>query len=245
MRTPSMTASIALCTAMLATAAHATTPLTASSSATILSGNVAIGSTNVVVPPQATAAGSGPPAYAARKTLKTYSTSIPLPVGTSLSVNTGALSDTASSAGIVGTAITAKAKSSASTVVFKLSNPFVSGTVTVTAAKIVSSAAFTTRTTGAPIASGSASITTGSVDLSLFGLGVHTYSGAPKPNTVLYQSTDGTVTVYGNQHVIGHASGSNVATSITVNAIDVHLVNAHVLGQPFNGDLAAGTCVAQ
>jgi hypothetical protein len=245
MRNSGLLTTAAFCTVMLSSGARAAVPLTGSSLATILSGSVAIGSSTAVIPPQAAAAGKGPLAYAVRKSLPTYSATLALPDGTSLSVTTGALLDLVSSAGVLGGAITTKAGTSMVSPVFKLSNPFAAGSVTVTASKITSMAAFTTRTTGTPSAAGTATITAGSVDLSLFGLGIQTYSGTPTPNMVLFKSKDGTVTIYGNRHLVFHAAGSTVPTSLSVIAIDVHLAGAKVLGQTVNGDLAVGTSAAR
>ncbi len=235
--------------ALLSAGAHAAT-LTASSSASILSGKVSIGSSKSAIPPQLNAAGTGSAAYSARRSKTSFTGTVSLPFGTSLTVNTGVVLDTASSTGVVGNAITAKAGSSVAalnttTPLFKISNPFASGSVTVTADKITTAAVFSASTTAAPSATGTATITNGSVDLSIFGLGVQTYSGTPKPNTILFKSKDGTVTVYGNRQIIGHAAGSKVPTSITVEAIDVHLANAQILGQPVNGDLTAGSSIAR
>jgi hypothetical protein len=244
MNTSKLLSAAVFTAALLSGGAHAAS-LTASSSATIISGNVSIGSSKTTIPPQVVAAGSGSAAYSSRRSKPSYATTIALPDDTSLAVSTAALLDTASSTGVVGTTITAKAGSSVTTAMFKLTNPYVSGSVTVTADKITSAAVFSASTTAAPSATGTAAITNGSVDLSLFGLGVQTYSGKPKPDAILFKSKDGTVTVYGNRHIIGHAAGSKTPTSITVEAIDVHLANASILGQPVNGDLAAGTTIAR
>jgi len=47
------------------------------------------------------------------------------------------------------------------------------------------------------------------VDLSILGLGIHLYSGKPKPNTLLFKARNGSVVVYLNRQITTLAAAAD------------------------------------
>jgi hypothetical protein len=234
--------------AVVSDPAGAATPV-ATSAAAVVHARLAIGGNAVVIPAELLASGSAPPAYSAQRSVKSFSRKVALPDGTTFSVSSGAAVDLAASHGLVGSTVTATASSTIASVAASVSNPLISGAVGISAASIGSAAAFTAKTGSAPVASGTSVLSGLKVDLSLFGMGVQTYSGTPKANFVLFRSKDGSVEIYLNRQFVMVAApkggGKPVATSITVDAVDVHLTDAKVDGLGVSGDLVIGSSYAE
>jgi hypothetical protein len=233
----------------LADESSAPDTLTAESSAAAVSGTIRIAGESVTLAPQLEVKGSAPPAYDVTKSAKSYSKIVKLPFDTSLNVEVGTIADEAAAKSQQGGKVTATAGISINSASAKVTNPLVGGALlTVGATKIVLDASFTKSNTAPPFGSGTLSLTEAEVNLSAFGFGVITYSGTPRPNTVAFRSKDGTVVVYLNRQIttLGDAVSGNklVPTGIRVDAIDVHLTDAQLLGETISGDLVIATGAA-
>jgi len=221
----------------------------AASYATIIGGSFEVDGSSSTIPHALTASGSAPPAYSVKTSVKSFSKTLSLPDFTSLSVSTGVTTDTAASMGQQGDTATATASSSIQSASASVTNPLLSGKLSLSGTEIKSTAEFVASTKAAPLASGTTTIAGLVVDMSLLGLGVHNYTGTPKPNMVLFKSKDGSVIVYLNRQTKTLAPASDqpdaTATSITVRAVDVHLTDAMVAGQSISGDIEIGISYAE
>jgi hypothetical protein len=214
----------------------------AASSASLLSGSLDIGGKAVTLPGVLVAAGSAPPAYSSTKISPSLHQTVTLPDGASLHLSVGAAVDAANSLGEGDGEVASTAGSSIYAPSVTISDPLISGTVSVSATQIVSAAGFVKPNSGAPRADGDTSITGLKIDLSLLGLGTFNYTGTPKPNTVLYKAKNGSVVIYLNRQSTTTGTAldrpdASAPTSITVDAVDIHLTDAKVATKSVSGDI--------
>jgi len=212
--------------------------LTAGSSASAVSATFSVNASSGSLAPQAVASGKGPAAYDVTKNVPTLSKSQAVSFLT-LSATAKTIKDKASSAGVQSGTIASAASASIGSITGKIASPL--GTaLTATATNLISSAHLTkTATKNTP--AGAVSIGGLSIDSALFGV-KKTYKGKPKPNFILYQNTDKTVTVYLNRQIKTTKAGK--VTKISVSAVNLHVKNYVYQEQTLSGDLFLATSAA-
>ncbi len=230
-------------------APDATKPV-AGSYACIAGGSLEIGGKAIVISDQLLATGSAPPAYSEEKLAESFKKTVALPEHLSLSLSAGPSADVAVSPGLEGGTVIATAGSAIRSASAVVTDPLIAEDVLKVSANEIESTATFVKSGAKPDASGTTTLAGLKIDLSLLGLGVHEYSGSPKPNTVLYKSTDGSVKIYLNRQITAVSaaadhSDASTATSITVDAVDVHLTDARIAGLSISGDIEIGTSYAE
>lgn len=224
----------ALATLAAPEAAKAAT-LTAGSSASAVSASFVVNGKSGTLAPQVQAAGSGTKAYSSTVSKPSLKASQTFDILT-LSATINSIKDSASSAGPKSGTIASTSGAQIGSLSGTIGSPL--GTaLTASASKLVSSAGLT-KTPTTNTATGAATITNFKITSSLFGVN-KSYTGSPKPNTILYQSNDKKVTVYLNRQVTKTTAGK--PTGIAVSAVNLHIANFSYSGQTISGDLYLAT----
>jgi hypothetical protein len=222
----------------------------AASSATILGGNLVIGGKAISLPGELTAAGSAPPAYSSTMTSNSLHKTVTFSDGIPFRLSAGRSIDVAVSAGQQGLVVVSAAGSSIQSPSVTISDVLTNTAFTLSATQVESTASFAKSTVAAPVATGSTTLAGLKIDMSLLGLGVVKYTGKPKPNTILYKAKNGSVIIYLNRQTTTTGAAldrpdASAATSITVDAVDIHLVDAEVAGYTVSGDIRIGISYAE
>jgi hypothetical protein len=216
-------------------------PLTAASAAAAFNLALNIDGQKQTLGNQIYAAGSAPPAYKSTTSLPSYRKNYAGPAGSSVVVAGGSVTSSASSVGPTGGQITAVATSSMGTFSASINTPL-GALLTIQSSGVVSHAAFVRNRTGAVKPSGNANIGSLVIDGPLLGITRKSFSGAPKPNQILFQSPDKSVTVYLNRQKMTMAAGK--PTSITIDAVAIEFSNSAIAGASFSADVVLGSAMA-
>lgn len=205
--------------------------LTAGSSASAVSASFVVNGKTGKLAPQLVASGSGSTAYNSTVSKPSLKASQTFDILT-LSATVNNIKDSASSAGAKAGTIASVSGAQIGSFSGTIGSPL-GNALTASASKLVSSAGLT-KTAATNTATGAATLTNLSIVSSFFGIN-KSYTGSPKPNTILYQSNDKTVTIYLNRQVKKSAGGK--VASIAVSAVNLHIVNFQNSGQTISGDL--------
>ncbi len=213
--------------------ASAAATLTAGSSASAASASFVVNGKAGKLAPQAVASGKAPPNYNKVVSVPTLQKSQTFDILT-LSATANNVKDAASSTSQTG-AITSVSSASIDSLSGMITTPL--GTaLTMSGKKLVSSASLAKATKNTP----AATVSLGSLTISSSAFGINkSYTGKPKPNFILYQNSDKSVTVYLNRQIKKTTSGN--VTSISVSAVDLHVKNYSYAGQTVSGDLYVAT----
>ncbi len=206
---------------------------------------------------------SAPPAYSKTKFVTSFTGSIAVPplvpntvfpVVANFTANASMLRSHVASSGIQLDSVSTSGRSGIDNASLLIANP--SGPVvvpppapflTVGASGVAASANYAKVFPSAVTVSGNASFGSLSIDGSLVGNTVITYSGSAPKNTILYQSP--TVTVTANQQIIEGIISCPpcvfTPTRIRVHALDISLDKALIDGRPVSGDIALGDASAE
>jgi hypothetical protein len=224
--------------AVIAPSSGLAAALAAGSSASAVSATFTVNTTAGSLAPQAVASGVGSAAY--NKTVSVPSLTKRQAISLLTLVATAkTIKDTASSTGAKGGVIASTASASIDTITGKITTPL--GTaLTATATKLVSSAGLT-KSAAKNTPSSAVSIGSLSINSSVFGV-KKSYKGKPKPNFVLYQNKDKTVTVYLNRQITTTKAGKVV--KVSVSAVNLHVAKYVYAGQTLSGDLFLATSAA-
>lgn len=223
-----------LALATLGSLAAPAATVTAGSSASAVSASLLVNSKSGSLAPQVVASGSAPPAYT--KTTKAASLSKSQTVDILTLSGTGNnIKDTVT--GTTSGTVTSKATSSVGSFTAKVDSP-IGNALTASATNLVTTASMA-KTASGNTPAGSVSIGSLSINAPLFGITNKTYTGKPKPNTILYQNNDKTVTLYLNRQIKTTSGGKVV--KISVSAINLHIVKLSASGQTISGDVFLAT----
>jgi hypothetical protein len=225
----------------MAPPAMAAPPLVAASSAAAFNLSLNIDGQKQTLGNQVAASGSAPPAYKSSTSLPSYRKTYAGPAASSITVIGGSVTSSASSAGPSGGQITAVATSSMGEFDAAINTPL-GALLTIHSNGVVSHAAFTRDRSGAVKPSGNATIGKLVIDGPLLGITRKAFSGSPKPNQILFQSPDKSVTVYLNRQTTTTAAGK--PTSITIDALAIELSNSAVSGSSLSADVVLGSATA-
>jgi hypothetical protein len=233
--------SVLACVAMARTSTAAV-PLTAASSASAFNLSLNINGQKEALGNQVYAFGSAPPAYKSRTDLPSYSKTYTAPGGSaSIVASGGSIVSTASSAGPSGGQIVSGATSSAGTLKVTVST-ILGDLITISSTGIVSHASFTKTRAGVGTPAGNANIGKLIINAPLLGINNKSFSGAPKPNQVLFQTPDKSVTIYLNRQTKTEVRGK--PTSITIDAVDIVVSNSAIANTAVSAELVIGTAMA-
>jgi len=190
---------------------------------------------------QVYAAGHAPPAYNQKTSLPSYSKNYVSPSGVTVSFSGGSVTSIARSAGDTAGEITSVGATSLGTFGASIGTPL--GTLlSVSSSGIVSRSTFTSTRAGKRTPVGYVHIGKLTVNAPDLGLNNKTFSGAPTVNQILFQSTDKSVTVYGNRQVVTMAAGK--PTSISVDAVAIVFSNSAIKGNSVSADIVLGATMA-
>ena len=212
--------------------------LTAGSSASAASANFVVNGKSGKLAPQAQAAGAGSKAYSSTVSKPSLKASQAFDVLT-LNATINKVEDIAASPGLKAGTVAPTASVSLGALSGTITSPL--GTALTVSASNIASGATLTKTASKTTPVGSAALTKLSIVSSVFGIN-KSYTGSPKPNFVLYQSADKTVTVYLNRQITKTTGGK--VTSIAVSAVDLHVVNFMYSRQTVSGDFYLATSSA-
>jgi hypothetical protein len=212
--------------------------LTGGSSSSAASATFIVNGSSGTLAPQLVASGTAPPAYSKMVTKATATANQTFSLLT-LAATLHNIKDTASSTGLKSGTLVTASTASLGVPMGTIKSPL--GTaLTATATKLTSTATMK-KTAAKNSPTGSATITGLKIVSSIFGIDA-TYTGSPKPNTILFQSKDKTVTVYLNREVTKSSGGK--VKSLGVSAVNLHVANFTYQGQTVSGDLFLATSSA-
>jgi hypothetical protein len=216
-----------------------------------ITGTMEIGTNKVSLGNIELAKGTGPGAYNVPKKVKSFSKTVSLPLFSTLTISSGPGETLATSPGQQGSTLVTNASVSITDASADVSNALAGDLIKLTATSIASTAKFTTT---ASKAAGAGTTTIDTLNIALGnslvagGVTIPTYSGKPPANYILYQTTDKSIIIYLNRQTknLKTITAADVATptSIEVDAVDVHLTNASVLGNNVTGDVRVGVSYA-
>jgi hypothetical protein len=228
-------------TAMAEISSFTAGALTAGSSAAAFDVAIDVDGSKSTLPNLVYAVGKAPPAYSKTTPLATYSKTASLS-GLTFAGTATKLSSTAKAVSTAGGGLTSSSDASIGTLSANLSVSPLGSLLKVTGSKVVSGARFVATTAGVRTPTGSASIGTLDIDGSKLGIGKLHFAGTPTPNHILYQNTAQTIVVTLNKQTITTAAGK--ATSITTDAVLVHIANYSLFGHTVSGDVAIAKSMA-
>ncbi len=173
------------------------------------------------------------PSYAINKTYGSDISSI------TIKGSAKTVTSTASSAGVTKTgALSVSSKSSISSFTATLTNPVLGTALSATGSNITSSAKNSGTKAGKTTATGTVKIGKVTLNSPLFGIKNASYTGTPKPNTVLYVSKDKSVKLIANYQKTTTTSSSE---TLLVDAVALIVKNYHNSGFTFSGEMTLGT----
>jgi hypothetical protein len=219
----------------------AAVPLIAASSASAFNLSLNIDGEKQTLGNQIYAKASAPPAYDSKTSLPSYSKTYAGPAGSSVVASAGSVTSTASSAGPISGSITSVGNFSAGTFHAAVNTPL-GALLTITATNVVSRSTFNKTRAGKVTPKGSSNFGKVTISGPLLGIPTKSFSGAPKVNQVLFQSSDKSVTVYLNRQVT--TGPVSKPTSISVDALAIVVNNKSIPQTALSADIVVGATMA-
>jgi len=221
--------------------AAAVPALTGSSNAAILHLQVTVNGKKSDSGPELPATASAPPAYNKQTVKSTYKKSTQILGGLTFDRSATGIVTAATGRAAAATGILTTASAEVHSFTGTLNSPL-GKLITVTTGKIESEARFAQTKAGARSVQGRTSLLNVRIDSDA--LGIHkTYSGQPKPNTVLYHNSDNSLIIYLNRQITTTVAGK--VAGLTVDGLDVLINNLKFAGQTVSGNIAVGPAVAR
>jgi len=228
--------------AMAEVSPFTTTTLSAASNAASFDATFTIDGNKTSLTNQVFASGKAPPAYSKTTTVPSYSKKETFSLLT-LNANAQTLISTAKAISTAGGGLTSSSGGSIAGLSAVFSSPL-GNALSISGTNIASTASFAATKTAAPVIK--ATTTIGALTIDASGLGLKnklTFAGTPKPNQILYESADKkTIVITLNKQTVTKAAGK--ATSVTVDAVAIHIDNYTVAGHTISGDLELDPAMA-